>query len=79
MKIQEEYNNSENPKVPLEIAFGTAEYDCSMKNPEAAESLADSRMYEKKKLMKANSLKKNIRENLTDIKPPEFSRNVKKA
>ncbi|MBR0141838.1 MAG: GGDEF domain-containing protein [Ruminococcus sp.] len=79
MKFQEEYNNSENPKVPLEIAFGTAEYDCSMKNPEAAESLADSRMYEKKKLMKANSLKKNIRENLTDIKPPEFSRNVKKA
>ncbi|MBR1593032.1 MAG: GGDEF domain-containing protein [Ruminococcus sp.] len=79
LNLQEDYNNSEKPPVPLEMAYGMAEYDCSMKNPEAAESLADSRMYEKKKLMKANSLKKNINGNFGDIKPPEFIRTIKKA
>ena len=79
IKLQEEYNSAEKPPVALEMAYGMAEYDCSMKNPEAAESLADSRMYEKKKLMKANSLKKNMNGNFSDIKPPEFIHNIKKA
>jgi hypothetical protein len=30
-----------------------AEYDCSEQNPENAERLADSRMYEKKREMKS--------------------------
>ncbi|HAE52187.1 MAG TPA: hypothetical protein DCG30_02905 [Ruminococcus sp.] len=78
LRFQEEYNFSEKPPVPLEMAYGTAEYDCSMKNPEAAESLADSRMYEKKRLMKANGFKKNINGTLNDIKPPEFIHSAKK-
>ena len=51
-ELQESYNSMENPPVPLVIAHGIAEYDCSSHNPEAAEQLADSRMYENKKQLK---------------------------
>lgn len=51
--LQSEYNEKENPPVPLCIAHGTAEYDCASCNPEEAEKLADSRMYEDKKSIKA--------------------------
>lgn len=47
-----EYNKEEHP-VPLSIAHGVAEYDCAAQNPEDAERLADSRMYENKKQMKS--------------------------
>ena len=47
-----EYNKEEHP-VPLSIAHGFAEYDCAAQNPEDAERLADSRMYENKKQMKS--------------------------
>lgn len=53
--LQSEYNNSENPPVPLCIAHGTAEYDCADCSPEEAERLADSRMYEDKKNIKTAS------------------------
>ena len=49
-----EYNKEEHP-VPLSIAHGFAEYDCAAQNPEDAERLADSRMYENKKQMKSES------------------------
>ena len=51
-ELQESYNSTENPPVPLNIAHGMAEYDYSSQNPEAAEHLADSRMYENKKQLK---------------------------
>lgn len=53
--LQSEYNEKENPPVPLCIAHGTAEYDCASCNPEEAEKLADSRMYEDKKNIKSAS------------------------
>ena len=53
--LQSEYNENEKPPVPLCIAHGTAEYDCASYNPEEAEKLADSRMYEDKKSIKAAS------------------------
>lgn len=49
------YNETEKPPVPLVIAHGTAEYDCSRHNPEEAERLADSRMYEDKKRLKVKT------------------------
>ena len=49
-----EYNKEEHP-VPLSIAHGFAEYDCAAQNPEDAERLADSRMYENKKQMKSEA------------------------
>ena len=54
----EEYNKEEHP-VPLAIAHGCAEYDCSAHNPEEAERLADSRMYENKKQLKAEKVSAN--------------------
>ena len=54
-EMQAEYNEKEKPPVPLSIAHGTAEYDCVDGNPEEAEKLADSRMYEDKKRIKAES------------------------
>ena len=51
--LQESYNSKEKPPVPLVIAHGMAEYDYSSQKPEAAEHLADSRMYENKKQLKA--------------------------
>ena len=53
--LQSEYNESEQPPVPLSIAHGIAEYDCADCSPEEAEKLADSRMYEDKKNIKAES------------------------
>ncbi len=53
IRIQQEYNDREDPPVHLSIAYGMAEYDCSEQNPENAERLADSRMYEKKREMKS--------------------------
>lgn len=50
---QEKYNETGESPVPLFIAYGMAEYDCSEGKPENAEQTADSRMYEKKKEMKA--------------------------
>lgn len=52
-KAQEAYNVRENPPVKLAIAHGMAEYDYAEQNPETAERLADSRMYEEKRRMKA--------------------------
>ncbi len=51
---QQDYNLTQ-PPVPLEIAHGMAEYDCSDHDPETAERLADSRMYEHKRQMKERS------------------------
>lgn len=50
--LQRQYNEIEHPKVPMQIACGMAVYDFKEKNPEAAEKLADSRMYENKKMLK---------------------------
>ena len=54
-KAQEAYNLSEDPPVLLAIAHGMAEYDCAEQNPESAERLADSRMYEEKRRMKTQT------------------------
>lgn len=54
-ELQSEYNQRENPPVHLQIAHGTAEYNCSSRNPEEAEKLADSRMYENKRSLKTES------------------------
>ena len=54
-EAEKNYNSSQKPPVDLEIAYGMAEYDYSEQNPETAERLADSRMYEKKHLMKAKN------------------------
>lgn len=51
-----EYNKTEKPPVPLVIAHGMAEYDCASHNPEEAERLADSRMYEDKKRLKFGTI-----------------------
>ena len=52
---QQRYNETAKPPVELQIACGMAEYDCSAQNPEEAERLADSRMYENKKSLKLAS------------------------
>jgi diguanylate cyclase (GGDEF)-like protein len=52
-KAEEAYNLKEDPPVLLAIAHGMAEYDYTEQNPENAERLADSRMYEEKRRMKA--------------------------
>lgn len=49
---QQQYNDRVNPPVKLQIACGMAEYDFSDCNPEEAERLADTRMYENKKSLK---------------------------
>ena len=46
------YNKTENPPVPLRIAYGYAVCDQGADMIKAAEELADQRMYEKKKRMK---------------------------
>ena len=51
-KDSEEYNNREEPPVPMQIAYGYAHYTAQTDMLEAAEKLADQRMYEKKKQMK---------------------------
>lgn len=52
---QDKFNASGSSPVPLMIAFGMAEYNLSDGDPEKAEQIADSRMYEKKKQMKAEN------------------------
>ena len=47
-----EYNRTEDPPVPLAVACGMAEYRCGEELAKA-EVLADSRMYENKKALKA--------------------------
>ncbi|MBR2085910.1 MAG: GGDEF domain-containing protein [Oscillospiraceae bacterium] len=49
---QQQYNDRVDPPVKLAIACGMAEYDLGDQNPEAAERLADARMYENKKSLK---------------------------
>jgi len=49
----ERYNAENIPPVPLQIAYGYAEYVSSSGMLEASEQLADQRMYEKKREMKA--------------------------
>jgi diguanylate cyclase (GGDEF)-like protein len=49
---QQRYNETVKPPVKLLIACGMAEYDFSARDPEAAEHLADARMYENKKSLK---------------------------
>lgn len=51
-EAQQRYNETERPPVPLALAHGMAEYAYSLHNPETAERLADSRMYEHKRSMK---------------------------
>ncbi|MBP0973170.1 MAG: diguanylate cyclase, partial [Oscillospiraceae bacterium] len=49
------YNAETRPPVPLQIAYGYAHYTTQADMLEAAEKLADERMYEKKRAMKAQS------------------------
>ena len=51
-KRSREYNEKEKPPVPMQIAYGHAHYTARKDMLEAAEKLADQRMYEKKKQMK---------------------------
>ena len=60
IKAQQAYNEKENPPVLLAIAYGMAEYDYSLHNPETAERLADSRMYEEKRRMKAATVLQTV-------------------
>ena len=47
-----DFNERENLPVPLSIAYGMAEYDCSSGNSEERQKLADERMYIHKKAIK---------------------------
>lgn len=49
------YNEKEKPPVPLQIAYGFAKYTPPEDQLDTAERLADQRMYERKKQMKAGS------------------------
>ncbi|MCR5121161.1 MAG: GGDEF domain-containing protein [Ruminococcus sp.] len=49
------YNEKNAPPVPMQIAYGYAKYTACEDMLEAAEQLADKRMYEKKKQMKSNN------------------------
>jgi diguanylate cyclase (GGDEF)-like protein len=51
-RAAEKYNQKEIPPVPLELAYGYAEFDPNKDNLENAEKLADERMYAKKRRMK---------------------------
>ena len=53
IKLYKEYNEKNNPPVKLEIAYGIALYDYDNGDPEQAERIADDRMYECKKKLKA--------------------------
>ena len=52
-KKAEEYNETEKPPVPMQIAYGYAHFTSKSDILEDVEKLADQRMYEKKKQMKA--------------------------
>ena len=51
-EMSKTYNENEKPPVPLQIAYGYAQYSAQGDLLENAEKLADERMYEKKKQMK---------------------------
>ena len=53
-KLIEDYNETEKPRVKLEIAYGVQEFDLSSENVESALRLADGKMYVMKKQMKGN-------------------------
>jgi diguanylate cyclase (GGDEF)-like protein len=53
-KLIEDYNETEKPRVKLEIAYGVQEFDLSSENVEGALRLADGKMYVMKKQMKGN-------------------------
>ncbi len=52
MELVAEYNMRDRHPVPLDIALGSAKYDCASGNVREAYHLADERMYEIKKAMK---------------------------
>ncbi len=53
----QKYNSSSKPQIPLSVACGMAELDCSLgTDPHVIEKLADERMYENKQLLKQDSL-----------------------
>ena len=52
MELVGDYNRTDKHPVPLDIAFGSARYDCATGNVREAYHLADERMYELKKAMK---------------------------
>ena len=53
-KLIEDYNETEKPRVKLEIAYGVQEFDLSSEDVEGALRLADGKMYVMKKQMKGN-------------------------
>ncbi len=53
LELVEAFNQKEELPVPLSIAYGYAEYVCGSGSPEQQERLADARMYEHKKKLKA--------------------------
>ncbi|HBB71654.1 MAG TPA: hypothetical protein DCZ71_03495 [Ruminococcus sp.] len=67
IELQNEYNKSENPPVALQLAYGMAEYKYGNGDPESAERLADTRMYEKKRQMKADEIRKTTEEVLAGL------------
>lgn len=54
IKLIDEYNEKEKPRVKLEIPYGVEEYDLKSKDVEKALRLADGKMYDMKKQMKEN-------------------------
>lgn len=52
-QAEKAYNAEETPPVPLQLAYGYAIYVPETMSLEAAENLADQRMYEMKRMMKA--------------------------
>ena len=54
-ELIDEYNEREKQPVPLVLAYGMAEYNCSEGNPEEKERLADERMYKHKARLKQES------------------------
>ena len=79
-RLQEEYNEKEDPPIKLQLAYGMAEYLYdSDTTPESAEKLADSRMYEKKRQMKADDIKRAAEFVLADLQNKDDIRNKGKA
>ena len=58
--MMQHYNETEKPPVPMQIAYGYAIYSAQTDVLETVEQLADQRMYEKKKLMKSESMKDHV-------------------
>ena len=52
MELVSDYNRIDRHPVPLDIAFGSARYDCAQGNVREAYHQADEKMYELKKAMK---------------------------